>query len=376
MELSVFSKISDINYKDWNLINTEEHPFTSHEFLSSLEDSKTVCAETGWQPQHLVLKKNNKLIGALPNYLKNHSCGEYVFDHSWANAYERAGGYYYPKLISAIPFTPVKGPRFLFELTEKKRVIETISNALKKIAIENNLSSAHINFLSTNDEQILTHNDWLERVGLQFHWENQNYYSFNDFLKLLKSQKRKMIKKERSYFKDKNISIIKMTGDDLKSHIWDKFYEFYLNTIDRKWGGAYLNREFFELISNKMSSKILLIVAKKNNDIVAGALNFIGNDKLFGRNWGSIIKIPFLHFELCYYQAIEFAIENKLKFVEAGAQGEHKIKRGYLARPTYSYHFIPNPSFKKAILTFVEYEKKEIAKQINYINNEGNPFSN
>ncbi len=376
MDINILSKISEVNSKDWNLINFDEHPFTSYEFLSSLEESKTVCAKTGWQPQHIIIKQNNKVVGAIPIYLKGHSYGEYVFDHSWANAYEKAGGNYYPKLISAIPFTPVNGPRFLYNLKFKNQIIEEISKTIKNLTINNNLSSAHINFLSNDHKEILTSNNWIKRMGLQFHWENNRYQSFNEFLFQLKSHKRKMIKKEREYLQKLDISIVKLTGDDLTSSVWDKFYSFYLDTIDRKWGGAYLNREFFELISEKMSSKILLIISKKDNDIIAGALNFIGNDKLFGRNWGSKINIPFLHFELCYYQAIEFAIQNQLKFVEAGAQGSHKIKRGYLAKPTYSYHFIPNEKFRSAVLNFTKHETKEIQYQISLINKHQNPFSN
>ena len=375
MEISIVSKISDIDSKEWNLINVDEHPFTSYEFLNSLEESNSVCAKTGWLPQHIIVKKNNTIIGALPNYLKSHSYGEYVFDHNWANAFERAGGSYYPKLISAIPFTPVNGPRFLYKLEYKRQVIELISDTLKKLTIKNNLSSAHINFLSNDYKKILNSENWLERLGLQFHWENKNFSTFENFLDKLKSQKKKMIKKERKYLKQSDISIMRLTGNELNCKIWDKFYDFYLNTVDRKWGSAYLNRDFFELISKNMSSKILLIIAKKDNDIVAGALNYIGKNKLFGRNWGSIIEIPFLHFELCYYQAIDFAIEKGLKFVEAGAQGPHKIKRGYLANPTYSYHFIPNESFKDAISKFITYETKEITNQIKFVNNEGSPYS-
>ena len=375
MEISIVSKISNINSNEWNLINIDDHPFTSYEFLNSLEESNSVCAKTGWLPQHIIVKKNNNIIGALPNYLKSHSYGEYVFDHNWANAYQRAGGSYYPKLISAIPFTPVNGPRFLYQSEFKIQVIELISNTLKNLTIKNNLSSAHINFLSNDYKKILKSENWIERLGLQFHWENKNFSTFENFLENLKSQKKKMIKKERKYLKQSDISILRLTGNELNSKIWDKFYDFYLNTVDRKWGGAYLNRDFFELISENMSSKILLIIAKKDDDIVAGALNYIGKNKLFGRNWGSVIEIPFLHFELCYYQAIDFAIEKGLKFVEAGAQGPHKIKRGYLANPTYSYHFIPNQSFKNAISKFIKFETKEIINQIKYVNSEGSPYS-
>ena len=377
MKIEVISNISEINEKQWNNINADDYPFTSHEFLYSLEESKSVSIETGWQPKHIIVKNcKENIIGALPNYLKNHSYGEYVFDHSWADAYERSGGTYYPKLISAIPFTPVNGPRFLYELDKKKQVVNSICEVIENLVKKNNLSTSHINFLSDDCNKILKERGWLERKGIQFHWENKNYKDFNNFLDELKSQKRKMIKKERRSFKESNISIIRLVGDEINCSIWDSFYTFYLNTVNKKWGGVYLNRTFFDLISKKISSKILLILAKKDDKVIAAALNFISKDRLFGRNWGSIVNVPFLHFELCYYQAIEFAIENKIKLVEAGAQGPHKIKRGYLAKPTLSYHFIPNLSFKIAVEKFVNYETSEISKQIDYINIEQNPFNN
>ena len=376
MYLDIVSNISKIDPKAWDDINVEKHPFTSFSFLSSLEESNSVSAKTGWQPQHIILKNTkNKIIGILPNYLKNHSYGEYVFDHSWANAYEGAGGSYYPKLISSIPFTPVNGPRFLYKKNEKELVIKKINEFLQKITISNNLSSAHINFFSKDSEGILEKNGWLKRTGLQYHWENCNYTNFNDFLKSLRRTKRKMIKKEREFINNTGIRIIRITGDDLKVNIWDKFYKFYINTINKKWGSAYLTREFFDLISNQISNNILLILAKKNDDIIAGALNFIGNDCLYGRNWGCEVEIPFLHFEMCYYQAIEYAIDYKLKYVEAGAQGNHKIKRGYLAKPTYSYHYLPNKFFKKAVHNFIKKEEIQIKYHIENVNNEGSPYN-
>ncbi len=377
MEIQIITKISNICKKDWNNLNFHNHPFISHDFLYSLEESNSVSIKTGWQPNHIIVKNNkNKIVGALPNYLKTHSYGEYVFDHSWANAYEQAGGMYYPKLISAIPFTPVNGPRFLYDINIKNEVINKLILTLEKITKNNNLSSSHINFLTSKDQDTIRNHDWIERLGLQFHWENKNYKSFEDFLNNLKRQKRKMIKKERCTFSESDITFEKLTGDDLNSEIWDKFYHFYLNTINRKWGSAYLNREFFEIISNTFSKKILLIIAKKDNEIIAGALNFIGEDSLYGRNWGTRVNIPFLHFEICYYQAIDFAIKNNLKIVEAGAQGPHKINRGYIAKPTYSYHYIPNNSFNDAVRKFVCTETKEIRRQIEYVNKERNPFSN
>lgn len=374
MNLDIISNISKINPNIWDNINLDNHPFTSYGFLSSLEESKSVCAETGWQPQHIILKNNkNKVIGILPNYLKSHSYGEYVFDHSWANAYERAGGSYYPKLISSIPFTPVNGPRFLYKKKERKVVINEINQFIKKLTKNNNLSSAHINFISKNDACILEENGWLKRTGLQYHWENFNYGNFNEFLSTLKRSKRKMINRERDIINNE-VKIIKFIGEDLKDDVLDKFYTFYLRTIDKKWGSAYLTRQFFSLISNKIKNKILLILAEKDNEIIAGALNFIGKDCLYGRNWGSSVEIPFLHFEMCYYQAIQFAIEQKLKYVEAGAQGPHKIKRGYLAKPTYSYHYLPNKSFEKAVKDFIYQEEIQINQHLEYINKTQSPY--
>ncbi len=375
MSINIISDITNISSDKWNNINIDSHPFTSHEFLSALEMSKSVCSDTGWLPQHISLEQDGSVVGALPLYLKFHSYGEYVFDHGWANAYEKAIGNYYPKLISAIPFTPVNGPRFLFNQNFKNLTIETISKAIINLTTNNNFSSAHINFLQNESSNLTETKDWIRRTGLQFHWTNENYNSFEDFLKRLKSSKRKMIKKERDSINQSNLKILKITGDDLNSKIWDQFYRFYLNTIDRKWGGAYLNREFFELISEKMSKKILLIIAKKDQELIAGALNFIGEKTLYGRNWGSLINIPYLHFELCYYQAIEFAIEKKIRFVEAGAQGPHKIKRGYLATPTYSFHFMPNHSFKEAVKKSINEETKYILKEIKYVNEVSNPYN-
>ncbi len=246
MKVEIVSNISEIHPNEWNNINLNDHPFTSYEFLFSLEESKTVNPKTGWQPQHIILKNSkNKMLAALPNYLKAHSYGEYVFDHSWANAYEKAGGRYYPKIISAIPFTPVNGPRFLYKNKNKNFLIQQLVSTIENLTITNNLSSAHINFLLDDCSELLKQRGWIERKGIQFHWENKNFKDFNEFLLNLKSNKRKMIKKERSNFINSNISITKLTGDDLTSSIWDKFYSFYLNTIDRKWGGGIFKQRFF-----------------------------------------------------------------------------------------------------------------------------------
>ena len=379
MKCELVSRLADVNRNEWDSLNTSNHPFTSYDFLNSLEMSESVTAKTGWNPQHIIIKNNTgNIIGASPNYLKMHSYGEYIFDHAWANAFENAGGQYYPKLLSAIPFTPATGPRILIDPknSDNNKIFELIIKMFEVIVQNNNLSSAHINFITDNLNKKLNNEKWIKRKGLQFHWHNRDYSSFDDFLSKLKSSKRKAIRKERRTIMNNNLVIQKVTGNELNKEIWDSFYNFYLNTIDKKWGGAYLTKNFFYLINKTMKNKILLIIAKQNNKIVAGALNFIGSNTLYGRNWGSIVDIPFLHFELCYYQAIEYAIDNNIKKVEAGAQGHHKIQRGYVAESTYSRHLIQNESFAKAVRNFVQLEAKEIDKQIQLINEQGSPYSN
>ena len=379
MKCELVSSLADVNRNEWDSLNTSNHPFTSYDFLNSLEMSESVTAKTGWNPQHIIIKNNTgNIIGASPNYLKMHSYGEYIFDHAWANAFENAGGQYYPKLLSAIPFTPATGPRILIDPKnpDNDKIFKLIIKTFEVIVQNNNLSSAHINFITDNLNKKLNNEKWIKRKGLQFHWHNKDYNSFDDFLSKLKSSKRKAIRKERRTIMKNNLVIQKITGNELNNEIWDSFYNFYLNTIDKKWGGAYLTKNFFYLINKTMKNKILLIIAKQNNKIVAGALNFIGSNTLYGRNWGSIVDIPFLHFELCYYQAMEYAIDNNIKTVEAGAQGHHKIQRGYIAQSTYSRHLIQNESFAKAIRNFVQLEEKEIDRQIQLINEQGSPYSN
>jgi predicted N-acyltransferase len=379
MKIELASSLSNIDKNQWNKLNICNHPFTSYEFLNALETSNSVSTKTGWTPKHILVKNAaNNLIGASPNYLKMHSYGEYIFDHSWANAFENAGGQYYPKLLSAIPFTPATGPRILLspQKNNNDEIFKLIIGTYEQLVKNNNLSSAHINFITKQLSDTLNKRNWIKREGLQFHWYNKKYQSFDDFLDELKSTKRKAIKKERKKINEYGLTIERLTGDALNVKIWDSFYEFYLNTIDKKWGGAYLTKDFFYSINRSMKNKILLVIAKKNNDIIAGALNFVGENTLYGRNWGSKLDVPFLHFELCYYQAIEYAIENKIQIVEAGAQGHHKIQRGYIATSTYSAHYIQNYSFDKAIRGFVEMEANEINKQIKVINQQGSPFSN
>ena len=379
MKIELASNLSNVDKNQWNKLNICNHPFTSYEFLNALETSNSVSTKTGWTPKHILVKNAaNNLIGASPNYLKMHSYGEYIFDHSWANAFENAGGQYYPKLLSAIPFTPATGPRILLspQKNNNDEIFKLIIGTYEQLVKNNNLSSAHMNFITKQLSDTLNKRNWIKREGLQFHWYNKKYQSFDDFLDELKSTKRKAIKKERKKINEYGLTIERLTGDALNVKIWDSFYEFYLSTIDKKWGGAYLTKDFFYSINRSMKNKILLVIAKKNNDIIAGALNFVGENTLYGRNWGSKLDIPFLHFELCYYQAIEYAIENKIQIVEAGAQGHHKIQRGYIATSTYSAHYIQNDSFDKAVRGFVEMEANEINKQIEIINQQGSPYSN
>ena len=379
MKIELASNLNNIDKNQWNELNACNHPFTSYDFLNALEISHSVSSKTGWTPKHILVKTDdNNIIGASPNYLKMHSYGEYIFDHSWANAFENAGGQYYPKLLSAIPFTPATGPRILLnpKNNDNDKILKLIIDTYEQLVKNNNLSSAHINFITKQLSNKLNERNWIKRVGLQFHWHNKEYNSFDDFLDKLKSTKRKAIKKERKKVNEYGLTIERITGNNLNIQIWNAFYEFYLSTIDKKWGGAYLTKDFFYLINQNMKNNILLVIAKKSNEIIAGALNFIGQNTLYGRNWGTKLEIPFLHFELCYYQAIEYAIENKIKIVEAGAQGHHKIQRGYVATSTYSSHYIQNSSFDKAIRSFVKMEAKEINKQIEIINQQGSPYSN
>jgi uncharacterized protein len=379
MKIELASNLSNVDKNQWNKLNICNHPFTSYDFLNALETSHSVSSKTGWTPKHILVKNDdNIIIGASPNYLKMHSYGEYIFDHSWANAFENAGGRYYPKLLSAIPFTPATGPRILLhpENKDNNKILKLIIDTYEQLVKNNNLSSAHINFITKKLSDELNERNWIKRKGLQFHWHNKEYKSFDDFLNKLKSTKRKAIKKERKKVNEYDLIIERVTGNALNNKVWDAFYHFYLSTIDKKWGGAYLTKDFFYLINQNMKNNILLVIAKKNNEIIAGALNFIGQNTLYGRNWGSKLDIPFLHFELCYYQAIEYAIENKIQIVEAGAQGHHKIQRGYVATSTYSSHYIQNSSFDKAIRSFVKMEEKEISKQIEIINQQGSPYSN
>jgi hypothetical protein len=335
------------------------NPFVSHDFLFSLEQSLSVGGRTGWQPRHLLAETGDgALVGVAPCYVKTHSRGEYVFDQGWAEAFERAGGEYYPKLQVAVPFTPVTGPRLLVRSSPlADQVRGALADALAEIATASELSSAHVTFLTEPEWNALGKRGFLQRTDQQFHWENGGYATFEDFLAALASRKRKAIRRERKEALAPGIEVRQLTGADLTEEVWDAFFAFYMDTGSRKWGRPYLTREFFSIVAEKMRDRILLVMAKRAGRWIAGAINFLGADTIYGRNWGAIEHHPFLHFELCYYQAIDYAIAHKLKWVEAGAQGEHKLARGYLPHTTYSAHFITNPGLRRAVAEYLARER-------------------
>ena len=368
------TSLNNIDEKKWNLCassNRDFNPFNSYQFLKALESSNSINSNSGWNSAYIIIKNNmNQIVAFVPSYLKTNSSGEYVFDYEWANAYHRAGGKYYPKLQISIPYTPVTGSRFLIDETfNYDEIMEYISSEIISICPKIQASSAHITFLTKKESQKLEKLGWLIRKDQQFHWKNNNYDTFYDFLNTLSSRKRKNIKKERSKFIDSDINIEHLTKDKISDEHWDYFYKFYIDTTTRKWGQDYLKKEFFNKIGITMKNEILLIMAKKDNKYIAGALNFLGKNTIYGRNWGSLVDYKFLHFELCYYQAIEYAIKNKIKTVEAGAQGTHKISRGYSPVITYSAHWMKERNFHEAIKKYLDYEVLEVEKSKKILEN-------
>ncbi|KQT83433.1 GNAT family N-acetyltransferase [Aurantimonas sp. Leaf443] len=352
------------------------NPFVSYAFLSALEESGCVGQRAGWLPQHLVLEApDGRPIGLVPAYLKNNSQGEYVFDHGWADAFQRAGGRYYPKLQVSVPFTPATGPRLLVGAgagSETRRA--ALVQGLEAYVGQTSISSAHATFLDEADRLAFeAAGDWLARTDQQFHFVNRGYGSYEDFLESLASRKRKALRKERREALADDISIERLTGADLTEAVWDAFFEFYMDTGSRKWGRPYLNRRFFSLIGERMADRILLVMARRQGRYIAGALNFIGADRLYGRNWGCIEDHPYLHFEVCYHQAIEHAIETGLAVVEAGAQGEHKLARGYEPVTTHSAHFIAHPGLRDAVEDYLVRERENVA-EVQAVLSEHTPF--
>ena len=339
------------------------NPFVSHAFFASLEASGSACARTGWGPRHLLARREGVIAGIVPCYLKSHSQGEYVFDRGWADAYHRAGGHYYPKLQVSVPFTPATGRRLLIrEGVDRDEIGTALASGLVALCRATNASSAHVTFAPETEWTFLAERGFLRRTDQQFHWRNQGYRSFEDFLATLNSRHRKAIKRERREAIASGITIHALSGSHLTEEAWDAFFAFYMETGSRKWGRPYLTRSFFSLVGESMAKDVLLIMARRNNRWIAGAINFIGSDTLFGRNWGAIEHHPFLHFEVCYYQAIDYAISHGLKTVEAGAQGEHKIARGYLPQTTYSAHYIADPALRRAIDEYLKRERAYVAE--------------
>jgi predicted N-acyltransferase len=356
----IASGVSGLNARAWDRLGAGE-PFLSHAFLSALEDSGSVGRGTGWTPAPILVEDHSShLIAAAPAYLKTHSQGEYVFDHGWADAWERAGGRYYPKLQVAVPFTPVPGPRLLGSRPQQ------LLAAIEAVTVQNDLSSAHITFIDEPGAAEAERRGWLIRHGCQYHWFNRGYGSFDDFLQSLSSRKRKTIRKERSAALD-GLEIRILRGADIRAADWDAMWAFYQDTGSRKWGHPYLTREFFDLIGERMADDVLLFLAHREGLPVAGALNFVGKETLYGRYWGCIGEVPFLHFELCYYQAIEWAIEHKLGSVQAGAQGEHKVARGYEPVITKSAHFIASSDFRDAVAEFLVSERGAVASEADWL---------
>jgi predicted N-acyltransferase len=356
----VASGVAGLNARAWDRLAGDD-PFLSHAFLSSLEDSHSVGPGTGWTPAPILVEDDaHHLVAAMPSYLKTHSQGEYVFDHGWAEAWESAGGQYYPKLQVSVPFTPVPGRRLLGERPQQ------LLAAAEAVTVQNEMSSAHITFIDDEGAAECERRGWLIRHGIQYHWLNRGYASFDEFLGALSSRKRKTIRKERAAAVD-GIEIQTLRGSEITSVEWDAMWAFYQDTGSRKWGRPYLTREFFELVGERMGDRVLLFLAVRGGQPIAGALNFVGPDTIYGRYWGATEEVPFLHFKLCYYRAIQWAIDHGLSQVQAGAQGEHKIARGYEPVITKSAHFIPNRSFREAVADFLETERAAIANEVDWL---------
>src|SRR3954452_1264436 len=356
----IASGVSGLNPRAWDRLEPRD-PFLTHAFLSALEDSGSVGPGTGWSPVPLwVEKRRDRLVAAAPAYLKSHSQGEYVFDHGWAEAWERAGGQYYPKLQVSVPFTPVPGPRLLG--TRPQQLLA----AIEAVTVQNELSSAHVTFIDEAGAAEARRRGWLIRHGIQYHWFNRGYGSVDDFLGTLSSRRRKTLRKERSAARD-GLDIRVLRGAEISPAEWDSMWAFYQETGSRKWGRPYLTREFFDLAAERMGDQVLMFLACRGGLPIAGALNFVGPNILYGRYWGATEDVPFLHFELCYYQAIQWAIEHGLGSVQAGAQGEHKVARGYEPVITKSAHFIPNASFRNAVAEFLDSERAGVATEAEWL---------
>ena len=364
--IRLIERIEKIGADAWDACAGTDNPFLTYAFLHALEASGSATAETGWRPQHVVAEDSRgRIVGIVPMYLKSHSYGEYVFDHGWADAYRRAGGRYYPKLQVSVPFTPVTGPRLLVaDRPDRQSIRMGLVEALEAVAERSRVSSLHVTFCTGEEAEAFASGGFLIRSGFQYYWENRGYRSFDDFLAALSHGKRKSIRKERRDVAAQGVEVVALSGGDLRPEHWDKFFEFYHATGNRKWGSPYLTRDFFARLHATMADKVVLMMARQNGRWVAGALNLVGRDALYGRNWGSYGEFRFLHFEACYYRAIDVAIARGLARVEAGAQGEHKVQRGYLPQPTWSAHWIRDPGFREAVQRFLEQETAMIRHEM------------
>ena len=362
--LQALGSLEALPAADWDGLAPAAYPFLRHDFLLGLETTGCTTADSGWQPCHLLLRDGDAVAAAAPGYLKGHSYGEYVFDWGWADAYERAGGRYYPKLQCAVPFTPATGPRLLVNgalpEAQQREMRAALIAGMAQLAENLGVSSLHVTFPTEQEWEAFGGGGFLQRIGQQFHWENKGFETFDDFLAELSSRKRKNIKKERRAVEEADLDIRILEGPEITEGHWDAFFQFYMDTTDKKWGQAYLHRPFFSLLGERLGEAVVLIMVEKDGRPVAGALNLRGADTLYGRNWGCLADYKFLHFEACYYQAIDYAIANGLKWVEAGAQGPHKVQRGYLPRRTYSAHWIADPGFRRAVADFLADEARGV----------------
>ena len=373
MRIRVLNGLQQVSPESWNRLAGNSNPFVRYEFLRALEDSGCVRAETGWYPQHLLLENDdNELIAVAPAYLKTHSYGEYVFDWAWADAYERSGHSYYPKLVFAIPFSPVTGPRILAQnLTGD--IVEAMAAGARELADARGASSIHWLFTPADLNGHLANNNYMQRTGFQYHWQNHDYANFDDFLAEFSSDKRKKVKRERRLVREQGVRMEIVEGNDMTAQLWDRFYEFYRSTIVNHGAIAYLNREFFGEIGEKLADAIVMVFAWQDDECIAGSINLKGDDALFGRYWGSDRFVDHLHFETCYYTAIEYCIANGFKRFEAGAQGGHKLSRGFLPTPTYSMHWLRHQEFSDAVERYLQQEQDGIEYQLNELN-EHTPF--
>ena len=378
LKISFASALEDVSPDEWNAVanppGMRYDPFLSWQFLESLENSGAASAATGWMPRHVLLRDGaGRLKGAMPLYGKSHSRGEFVFDHSWAEAFERAGGSYYPKLLAAVPFTPVTGRRLLVPPgPDETRLKTTLISGAIQLAEANQLSSLHVNFLTSQEAEMLTKTGLLLRTDQQFHWQNKEYTTFTDFLDDLSSAKRKNLRKERAKAQE-GLDFVHLRGKEITEEHLDAFFLFYMDTGSRKWGSPYLTRKTFSMLRERMADDLLFIFAMDGDQPIGGAMNLIGSDTLYGRYWGCSEHRPMLHFETCYYQAIDFAIANGLTYVEAGAQGGHKLARGYVPVTTYSAHWIAHPGLRDAVAQYLEHERSAVESDIDYLN-ERTPF--